>query len=479
MIFLENRQMNKLSFLRYLTSSSSFGRNKNVNLEPVVDSNELRKTDFGNDFYWGVATAAYQIEGAWNQHGKGESVWDRFTNKPGNVKDNTHGKVATDFYNRYPDDLQLLKSLNFDNFRFSFSWPRILPNGTGQINEKGIDFYNRLIDASLELGIEPWAMLYHWDLPQKLEDQGGWSNRDMIGWFSEYADLCSRKFGDRIRHWMVLNEPASFTTLGYLSGMHAPQQSGIAKFLSSVHHACLCQAAGGRIIRNNVKNSHVGTSFSCAFTEPQKKSARHHRASQRLDVMLNRLFIEPSLGMGYPYRELPFLKKIDKYIFPEDHENLKFEFDFIGVQSYFRVISKPSLLPLIWANRVKPHRTAEVTEMGWEVSPDGMYDIIMQFSKYNIKELIISENGAAFPDTLVNGRVNDQQRISYFKRYLHNVLRAKKDGANVTGYFAWTFVDNFEWDEGNRPRFGIVYNDFDTQERTVKDSGLWFRDLLG
>ncbi|MEI6679598.1 MAG: GH1 family beta-glucosidase [Mariniphaga sp.] len=469
--------MNKLKFLRYLTSSSSV-RHKNLIYKTVLETSEINRKDFGVDFSWGVATAAYQIEGAWDSEGKGESIWDRFTNKAGNVKDKTNGNDATDFYNRYESDLKLLKNLNFKNFRFSFSWPRILPDGTGKINDMGIDFYNRMIDHCLELGIEPWAMLYHWDLPQKLSEKGGWTNRDIVGWFSEYSDLCTRRFGDRIQHWMVLNEPASFTTLGYLSGMHAPQYHNINKFLASVHHACLCQAEGGRIIRNNIKNSHVGTTFSCAFTEPHKELPSHQRASQRLDVMLNRLFIEPSLGMGYPYGELPFIRKIDKFILPQDVENLKFEFDFIGVQNYFRVISKPSLIPFIWANRVKPDDKAEVTEMGWEVSPEGIYNIIMQFAKYPIKEIIVTENGAAFPDKLVDGQIHDQQRISYFKQYLHNVLKAKNDGANVTGYFAWTFIDNFEWDEGFRPRFGIVYNDFNTQQRTVKDSGLWFSDFL-
>ena len=467
----------KLRFLRYIASSIATNR-FNPNFTADLEGPAIAGSDFGSGFHWGVATSAYQIEGAWNSDGKGESIWDKFTSNPKYVKDKTNGRVATDFYNHYESDLKLLKHLNFENFRFSFSWPRILPDGTGQVNEKGVDFYNRLIDTCLELGIEPWAMLYHWDLPQKLEDKGGWTNRDMIGWFSEYADLCTRRFGDRIRHWMVLNEPASFTTLGYLSGMHAPQQSSITKFLAAVHHACLCQSTGGRIIRENVKNSHIGTTYSCAFTEPQKRSDRHQRASDRLDVMLNRLFIEPALGIGYPYRELPFLRKIDQYIKPEDQENLKFDFDFIGIQNYFRVTSKPSLIPLIWANRVKPAADAEITEMGWEVSPEGIYDIIMQFAKYGVKELIVTENGAAFHDHLKKGKVHDRQRINFFQRYLQNVLRAKNDGAPVTGYFAWTFVDNFEWNEGIRPRFGLVYNDFETQERIVKDSGFWFQKFL-
>ena len=469
--------MVRLEFLKYLAVLSSMWRVKPIFDKSFIDS-DFTKADFGDDFYWGVATSAYQIEGAWNVDGKGESVWDRFTNKTGHVKDKSTGNEAINFYNRSKSDLKLLNSLNFRNFRFSFSWPRILPEGIGKVNEKGVDFYNRMIDNCLELGIEPWAILYHWDLPQKLDDRGGWTNRDIVDWFSEYSDLCTRRFGDRIKHWMVLNEPAGFTTLGYLSGMHAPMQSSINKFLSSVHHACLCQAEGGRIIRNNVKNSHIGTTFSCSFTKPYKPFESHQRAASRIDVMLNRLFIEPSLGMGYPYKELPFLRKIEKFVLQEDTEKLKFDFDFIGIQNYFRVISKPSLIPFIWANRVKPENQAEITEMGWEVNPEGIYHIIMQFAKYPIKEIIVTENGAAFPDQLIDGRVHDQQRISFFERYLKNILKAQQEGANVKGYFVWTFIDNFEWNEGFRPRFGLVYNDFKTQVRTVKDSGLWFREFL-
>jgi len=335
-----------------------------------------------------------------------------------------------------------------------------------------------MIDTCLELGIEPWAMLYHWDLPQKLEDRGGWTNRDIIGWFSEYSDLCSRRFGDRIHHWMVLNEPSGFTLLGYLAGIHAPNQSNVNKFLSSVHHTCLCQAEGGRIIRSNIRNSHIGNAFSCSSVEPSKPLESHRRAASRIDVLLNRLFIEPSLGMGYPYKELPFLRKIEKYIQPDDYQKLKFDFDFIGIQNYFRVVCKPSLLPYVRAIRVQPEKGTEMTDMGWEVYPEGIYKILMQFSKYPIKEIIITENGAAFPDNLVDGQVHDQQRISFYKRFLHQILRAKNEGANIKGYFAWTFIDNFEWIEGYRPKFGIVHNNFKTQERTVKDSGLWFRDFL-
>jgi len=469
--------MIRSDFIKYAAAlAAMFRLNPSLAFEKAVP--EFSKKDFGDDFYWGVATSAYQTEGAWYADGKGESIWDHFTSQKDNIKDSSDGKVANDFYHRYESDLGLLKSLNFKNFRFSFSWSRLLPNGTGKINEKGVDFYNRMIDTCLNLGIEPWAVLYHWDLPQKLEEKGGWTNRDIIGWFSEYTDLCSRRFGDRIKHWMVLNEPGSYTTLGYLSGIHAPNRIGIGNYLSSVHHSCLCQAEGGRILRGNVPNGHIGTTFSCSYIEPEKATPLYQSAAKRLDVVFNRLFIEPSLGMGYPFEDLPFLEKMDPYIHHGDMKNLKFEFDFIGLQNYFRVIAKPFVIPYVWASRVKPEPDAEITEMDWEVYPEGMYKIIKQFSKYPIKEIIITENGAAFPDQLIDGRVHDLQRINFYKHYLQNILQAKREGVNVTGYFAWTFIDNFEWVEGLRPRFGLVRNDFETQKRTVKDSGYWFRDFL-
>lgn len=469
--------MIRVEFLKYLASMAVL-----TNIPQVINWDSsgtlLRKQNFGDDFKWGIGTSAYQIEGAFDEDGKGASIWDRFTSESGHIKDNSNGNIANDFYHRYESDLMLLKSLNFKNFRFSFSWSRILPEGIGRINEKGIDFYNRMIDKCLELGIEPWAMLYHWDLPQILEERGGWVNREIVDWFSAYADLCTRRFGDRISYWMVLNEPLGFTSLGYLAGIHAPGRTSIGKFLASVHHTALCQAEGGRIIRRNVKGCHVGTTFSCSYIEPEMATDRYQRSAKRLDALLNRLFIEPSLGMGYPWEDLPLLKRIEKHIQPGDMEKLSFDFDYIGLQNYFRVVTKPGLIPFIWANRVKPGEHAEITEMGWEVSPRGMYQIIKQFAKYPIKEIIITENGAAFPDIVENGKVHDLKRIQFFEEYLLNVLKAKNEGVNVKGYFVWTFIDNFEWAEGFRPRFGLVYNDFSSQQRIIKDSGYWFRDFL-
>ncbi len=446
----------------------------------TLDTDLLLKKSFGEHFKWGVATGAYQIEGAHNLDGKGPSIWDVFSHKKGKIKDKTVGDVSCDFYHNYRDDLILLKSLNFDVFRFSISWARILPNGTGRINQKGIDFYNRVIDTCIELQIEPWICLYHWDLPHTLSEKGGWANRDVVAWFGEYSRICTTHFGDRVKNWLVINEPLSFTSLGYLAGIHAPGNKSIGKFLAAVHHTALCQSAGGEIIRQNVKNARIGTTFSCSWVDPNKSKPKFYRASQRLDALVNRLFIEPTLGMGYPTDTLPFLKKIEKYIQPGDIEKLKFDFDFIGLQNYFRIIAEPSLLPFIWAKNDKPSRKeAEFTDMGWEVYPEGIYKILERFAKYPVKEFLITENGAAFDDVLINDRINDAQRVAYYQQYLLQILKAKQQGIPVNGYFAWTFIDNFEWAKGFEMRYGIVYNDIQNQKRIVKDSGLWFQSFLG
>jgi beta-glucosidase len=439
----------------------------------------FNKRLFGNNFKWGVATSAFQSEGAWNADGKGASIWERFTEKHRKIRDKSNAQISCNFYENYKTDLALLKSLNFDSFRFSISWSRIFPEGKGKINQKGIDFYNRVIDSCLELNLDPWTTLYHWDLPQALEDVGGWPNRDVVNWFGDYTYTCAKHFGDRVKQWIVINEPAAFTTLGYLTGLHAPGRMGLNSYMASVHHAVLCQAEGGRILRNNVTNAHIGTAVSCSYVDPKKAKPRFQRAAKRLDVVLNRLFIEPPLGMGYPIKDLPFFKKVEKFMQPGDEERMKFDFDFIGLQNYFRVVGKPGLIPFIWANQQKPdEHEAILTQMGWEVYPEGIYKIIKRFAEYPIKEFVITENGAAFDDKLINGRINDQPRIDFFQHYLEHILKAKNEGINITGYFVWSLIDNFEWSEGYRPKFGLVYNNRDTQQRIIKDSGYWFQSFL-
>ncbi|QMW05217.1 GH1 family beta-glucosidase [Spirosoma foliorum] len=441
---------------------------------------------FGSDFVWGTATAAYQIEGAVDRDGRTPCVWDTFGRQKGKIKTGETADIACEFYDRYESDLLLHKELGFNAFRFSLSWSRILPDGVGpahggRINEAGIAFYDRLIDQCLQLGITPWITLYHWDLPQALELKGGWPNRKIVDWFADFADVCTKAYGHKVKHWIILNEPLAFSILGYFTGQHAPGRRSFRNLLPVIHHTALAQAEGGRIVRQNVPDALVGTTFSCSPIDPFTPGDQS--AAIRVDALMNRLFIEPSLGLGYPSKELPFLASIAKKVAkPGDMERLAFDFDFIGLQHYFRAVVEQSyFMPYLWAKDVTPLRrnVQTITEMGWEVYPESMYRIIKQFGQYEgIKKIYITESGAAFYDQVEKGQVHDKARVEYHQNYLQQVLRAKQEGLPVEGYFAWTFLDNFEWAEGYRPRFGLVYVDFRTQQRIVKASGRWFQQLL-
>jgi beta-glucosidase len=449
-------------------------------LERIL-AEEFTRRDFGTDFLWGVATSAYQTEGAYNLDGRGPSVWDRFAHQSGTIKDQGTGDIACDFYHRYAGDIRLIRELNFDTFRFSLSWPRILPTGTTAVNRKGIDFYNRVIDECLVKGIEPWITLYHWDLPQALEERGGWKNREVVDWFSEYALLCAKTFGDRVKSWMVLNEPFAFTAIGYLLGMFAPGKFGLKNFLPAVHHAALCQSIGGRILRDNIPDARIGTTQSISVVDPFRQDEDTLLAVTRCDALLNRMFIEPAYGLGYPVPDLPMLSGIDEYILPGDPSLLPFDFDFIGIQNYTRIVVRSCpAIPYVHGIPVSPKRKKwnPVTDMGWEVYPEGIYRALKYYGKYPIRALYVTENGAAFKDVLVQGMVHDPERVEYFKAYLKQVLKAKKEGIRVKGYFAWSLMDNFEWTNGYTKRFGLVYVDFSSQNRYIKDSGYWFREFL-
>jgi len=443
----------------------------------------MKKGDFGDDFAWGVSTAAFQIEGAHTDDGKGISIWDEFSKKKGKIRGGHHAEIACDFYNRYQEDIHLMKKMNIPNYRFSIAWPRILPNGVGAINEAGIRFYSNIIDTCIRLGIEPWITLYHWDLPQALENKGGWTNRAIINWFEEFVTVCIQHFGDRVKHWMVLNEPVAFTGAGYFFGKHAPGKWGLKYFLPAVHHATLCMGRGARLIKKLLPEAKVGTTFSHSVMEPISLKTRHINALKRADAIMNRLFLEPILGMGYPMDEVKALRNLKKYMLPGDEAEMAYDFDFIGLQTYTREYIQFSLLmPYVWANIVEPKKRGvkKTTVMDWEVYPPSIYMALRRLHSYpNIPPLIITENGAAFEDEVSNGRVHDMERIAYLKEHIHEVLKAKQEGIDVRGYFVWTLTDNFEWAEGYFPRFGLVHVDFDTQERIIKESGKWYAEWLG
>lgn len=460
-----------LMLMNYLKAADRFG---------YVTIGDLVKADFGPDFKWGVAAAAYQTEGAWNLDGKSESNWDYFSRIPGKIANGENADVAADFYHRYSEDIDLIKAMNFNIFRFSVSWPRILPAGTGAVNAKGIDFYHRVIDKCLSAGVEPWVTVYHWDMPQVLEAQGGWTNRKMIDWFSEYVDVLTKEYGGKVKNWMVMNEQIAFTGNGYMNGVFAPGKKSIGAFMKAVHHAVVANAEGGRIIRKNVPGANIGFTLANTWVEPVDQDEKNKEAAVRMDAIMNRLFIEPALGLGYPEDTIPMLKKLKSYYEDGDEQKMIFDFDFIGIQYYYRTIAKKSIIPGMRAKEIMAsERGVPVNEMGGEVYPEGLYQILKKFSQYKgIRNLIVTENGTCVPDKLENGQVHDKERTDYFKNHLAAVLKAKKEGVNVNGYFVWSPTDNFEWDKGFSPRFGLVYVDFKTLERYIKDSGLWFREFL-
>jgi len=443
--------------------------------------NQLNKALFGEDFKWGVSTAAFQIEGAYDVDGKGMSIWDAFTAKKGKVLNGHKADVACDFYNNYQADIDLVKKLNIPNFRFSISWTRVLPNGTGEVNQAGIDYYNRVIDYCISQGIEPWVTIYHWELPQILEDNGGWTNRGIVGWFTEFVALCAKSFGDRVKYWMVMNEPSVFSGAGYFFGIHAPGRTGLKNFLPVIHHVVLCMVAGAKKLREILPAAIIGTTFSCSYIEPRSDNKRDVKAAKVADALVNRLFIEPVLGLGYPISDMPVLKGLEKFYQPGDEQNMVFDFDFIGLQNYTREIVRYSFFtPYINASLVKAKdRNVDTTVMGWEVYPPAIYHIIKKFDAYpQIKKILITENGAAFPDSLADDEVSDPKRVAYLQNHLREVLKAKQEGCRVEGYFVWTLTDNFEWAEGYHPRFGLVHVDFTTQKRIIKSSGKWYADFL-
>lgn len=440
---------------------------------------EIDVLDFPDDFLWGVATAAYQIEGAFDTDGKGASIWDTYTNEKSFKNGNAN--EAIDFYNNFEEDIKRIKELNLDSFRFSLSWSRIFPKGTGEINMAGVAFYHKVIDTCLDQGITPWVTLYHWDLPQELEDKGGWTNRSILDWFSFYVDFCTKEYGSKVSNWMVMNEPMSFIGLGYFTGQHAPGKKGLKKFLPAVHHATLCQAIGGRIVRENVEGAYIGTTFSCSHVTPKNYFWSNIKAAKRVDALLNRFFIEPLLGMGYPYKEFLGLKKIKKYFKSGDEKLMQFDFDFIGLQYYFRIVAKYNLLPpILFAKEVSAlERNVKTNSMGMEIYHKGLYKMIKKFSKYEgINAIYITEAGVCLDDELIDGKVKDPKRIKYMKKTFSKILKAIRKGKNVKGVFLWTLVDNFEWAEGYKPRFGLIYNDFKTQKRTLKKSAFWLQSFL-
>ena len=448
----------------------------------MIDSTfSYTKEDFGEDFLWGIATSAFQTEGHQDTSGKGASIWDEFSARKKTIANNDSPKTATNFYENYKEDIELVKKLGIPNFRFSISWPRILPDGTGKINQEGIQFYNDVLDTCLINNIEPFVTLYHWDLPLELEKKGGWTNRSMLEWFEEYVTVCVNAFKDKVSYWIVLNEPSVFVGAGYFLGLHAPGKKGLKNFLPAMHHALLCQSVGFNAIKKIDPKSQVGTSFSCTYITPKSYSEKNIKAAERIDTLLNKVFIEPSLGLGYPIATLPFLKHVSKFTCKGDEDLIKVDFDFIGLQNYTReVVEHNPYTPYINAKLIPANkRNVDTTLMNWEIHPKSIYMMILKFSEYKgVKKIIITENGASFLDEIKSDVVNDEKRISFIQNYLQQVLNAKEKSDKIKGYFVWSLTDNFEWTEGYKQRFGLIYVDYETQKRTVKKSAIWYKNFL-
>jgi beta-glucosidase len=438
---------------------------------------------FPENFFWGAATSAYQIEGAWNEDGKGESIWDRFAHSPGKIKSGDTGDVACDSYHRWGEDITLMRAMNLNSYRFSLSWPRIQPEGSGTVNSKGIDYYSRLIDALLHARVRPFVTIYHWDLPQTLEDKGGWPNRDTASRYADYVEIVARSFGDRVSDWCLFNEPSAFCDLGYLEGTHAPGHKSLFEFLRATHTVNLAQGAGFRALKAVRPSARVGTAFSMSACEPATDSPEDKAAAERAHAITNLWFLETALKGQYP-DALAFLPERAMSIKSGDLEKMKAPLDFIGVNLYYRTIaSAPSSVerltnPQEWLFPVKMTggNQGPKTDMGWEIWPQALYDVVTRLTRdFNRPEIEITESGCAFnvgPDA--NGAIHDESRIRYHRQYLQALSQAIADGANVGGYHAWSLMDNFEWAEGFSQRFGLAYTDFKTQERTIKDSGRWY-----
>ncbi len=441
---------------------------------------DKKRFQFPANFVWGAATASYQIEGAWNEDEEGESIWDRFSHTPGKVLDGDTGDVACDHYHRWEDDLKMIKALGLKAYRFSVAWPRVLPSGSGSVSEAGLDFYNKLVDGLLKLDIEPYITLYHWDLPQKLQDKGGWTARGVVDAFVEYTDIVTRALGDRVKNWITLNEPWVSAFVGYEHGRHAPGHFSLDEALAASHHLLLSHGRAVPVIRSNSRGANVGITLNLTPKYPASLSVADRIATTADDGYLNRWFLDPLVGRGYPQDVVRDHGTDMSFVQAGDLETIAAPLDFIGVNYYTRNIVRSENVSEAENMPAIEFRGDEITEMDWEVFPEGLYKTLGRlYFDYDFQSIHITENGAAFVDEVnADGEVDDRARLSYIKRHLEQVHRAIEAGIPVKGYFAWSLMDNFEWGFGYSKRFGLVYVDYKTQKRIMKSSAKWYSEVV-
>lgn len=450
---------------------------------------------FPKNFTWGTATASYQIEGAFDIGGRGPSIWDTFSKTPGKVVNGDTGDIACDHYHRFEEDIKIMKELGVDAYRFSIAWPRLFPHGDEVREEQGFDFYNRLINALMKADIEPVVTLYHWDLPQALEDKGGWANRKIVDHFEQYALGCAESFGDRIKTWITLNEPWCTAWLGYSNGVHAPGKKDFSLAIAASHHTALAHSAAARAIKSVYPDSKVGLTVNMNNIHNESPDDPEVNEFFELnDSNLNRWWIDGFTSGQYPRKLLKLYSLIAPNVFQQDdHELLKVRTDFLGINYYcdgFVRSARPEDRPTIEGGFMPfPQRVDtsapeslkdNLTAMGWVITPEGIGNVVKRVHKDwpEIREIVITENGAAFDDEVINGSVVDEKRMTYLKDHLESLSSAISSGVPVSGYFAWSLLDNFEWAEGYAKRFGLVFVDFETQKRIPKLSARTYQAII-
>lgn len=438
--------------------------------------------EFPPGFVWGTATAAYQIEGAWNEDGKGESIWDRFSANPAHIADGSTARVACDHYHRYREDFDLMAQLGLKHYRFSLAWPRIVPDGAGAINEAGLAFYDRMVDALLERGIRPFATLFHWDLPVALQELGGWTDRRTIDAFARYAEVCAHRLGDRVKDWMTHNEPWVVAFCGHLYGVHAPGLRDLPTALATAHGILVSHGRAVAAIRAASPGARVGIVHNLEHVEPASDRSEDLAAAARHDGAFNRWFLDPVFGRGYPEDMLAWYGADAPRVEAGDLEAMATPMDFLGINYYTRrVIAHdpagrgPGRASLATRQVYWPF-VARADFDEWEIAPEGLYRTLLRVQRdYHPASIYVTENGTSWPDQPgPEGQIHDLPRIRYLARHTAAVRQAIDDGADVRGYFAWSILDNFEWGFGFTKRFGLVHVNYATQRRTVKDSGRWY-----
>jgi beta-glucosidase len=433
---------------------------------------------FPPEFVWGAATAAYQIEGAVAEEGRAPSIWDTFCATPGHVHNGDTGEVACDFYHRHRGDVALMRELGLTAFRFSIAWPRVVPEGRGRVNQAGLDFYDRLVDELLEAGIRPFPTLYHWDLPQALEDRGGWPARETATAFAEYVAVVADRLGDRVTDWTTHNEPFCSSWLGYSVGRHAPGRTDPALGLAAAHHVLLSHGYAVRVLRKLCPQAQVGIVLDSWPIHAVSDDPRDVHAAGVADALRNRLFFDPVLRGEYPAEVFERFGVEPSLVLDADLNAISEPVDFVGINNYSRSVvgADPETGEPVEVAQPDAPRTG----IGWEVYPDGICEVLTRLHRdYDVQSLYVTENGAAYPDSRSHdGEVRDVERIDYLERYIGSVGRAIESGVPVRGYFIWSLLDNFEWAHGYSQRFGIVYVDYPTLERVPKSSYRWYRDLI-